>query len=287
MGIGLAIVAMLSWGIGDFLIQRSARKIGDWETLFVITAFGTLVLFPLVYRNIPQLFSEDLFGLAVLIGSGLLLTVASLCIFEAFKKGKLSILEPILSFEIPAASILAFVVLGDQISLTQVVLIATLMIGLSLLSFREKYISKSFFLEKGIVLFFVGAFLMGAGDFFLGWGARLTDPLIANFVLSFVIATISGAALVMRGQIRKTIQDIRANRASLLVMSISDNIAWVAYAFAMSLVPIAIATGLSESSIIVAVVLGLFVNRERPQLHQKLGMVIALASAITLAAITA
>ncbi len=44
VGIGLAFVAMLCWGFGDFLIQRSARKLGDWETLFVITFFGVIVL---------------------------------------------------------------------------------------------------------------------------------------------------------------------------------------------------------------------------------------------------
>ena len=33
VGIGLAFVAMLCWGFGDFLIQRSTRKVGDIEAL--------------------------------------------------------------------------------------------------------------------------------------------------------------------------------------------------------------------------------------------------------------
>jgi drug/metabolite transporter (DMT)-like permease len=43
-GIVLAIVAMLSWGFGDFLIQKNTRKIGDWDTLFFITLFGAAIL---------------------------------------------------------------------------------------------------------------------------------------------------------------------------------------------------------------------------------------------------
>jgi hypothetical protein len=35
IGVGFAFIAMLCWGVGDFLIQKSARKLGDWETLFV------------------------------------------------------------------------------------------------------------------------------------------------------------------------------------------------------------------------------------------------------------
>ena len=32
IGIALAFVAMLCWGFGDFMIQKSTRKVGDWET---------------------------------------------------------------------------------------------------------------------------------------------------------------------------------------------------------------------------------------------------------------
>jgi len=56
VGIGLAFVAMLCWGIGDFWIQKSTRKVGDSEALFFITAFGAAVLLPFVYKDIPALF---------------------------------------------------------------------------------------------------------------------------------------------------------------------------------------------------------------------------------------
>ena len=69
-------------------------------------------------------------------------------------------------------------------------------------------------------------------------------------------------------------------------MSIADKAAWVAFAFAMSLAPIAVAVALSESYIIIAVILGLFVNKEKIQFHQKCGLVLAIFAAIFLAAIT-
>jgi drug/metabolite transporter (DMT)-like permease len=45
IGIGMAFIAMLCWGVGDFLIQKSTRKLGNVETLFLITFFGAIVLF--------------------------------------------------------------------------------------------------------------------------------------------------------------------------------------------------------------------------------------------------
>ena len=55
VGIGLAFVAMLCWGFGDFLIQRSTRKVGDWGTFFVICAFGSVILLPFVWGDIPRI----------------------------------------------------------------------------------------------------------------------------------------------------------------------------------------------------------------------------------------
>ena len=286
VGIGLAFVAMLCWGFGDFLIQRSARKLGDWETLFVITFFGVIVLLPFVYKNIGSLFVGSNTNLLILVSSALVLLCAALLNFEGFKRGKISVLEPLMSFEIPAAALLAFFFLGDNISWMQIFVIIILIINLFLVSFRGRFLSKNFLLEKGVIIFLFGAILMGSADFLLGWGSRVTDPLLANFVLNVIMASVSFIFIVFRGGISKLVSDIKKNPAQVLAMSITDNVAWIAYSFAMVLVPIAIATGLSESSIIIAVLLGLFVNKEKLQRHQKIGLVGAIASAIVLAFIT-
>jgi drug/metabolite transporter (DMT)-like permease len=284
-GIGLVIVAMLSWGIGDFLIQKSSRKLGDWETLFAITAFGALILVPFVYHRLAAVFAtpRDLY---ILLGSGAFLTVAAIFQIESFKRGKMAVVEPMLPSEIPAASILAFIILGDLITTQQLWLIVALIIGLFLISFRGNVFSRRFLAEKGVFLGFFGACLMGVADFFMGWGSRTTDPVMANFVINIVMAVFSGSYLLASGRAAKTWHDIKANRGLALMMAISDNIAWLAYAFAMSIIPIAVATGLSESSCIIAVLLGLFVNKERLQRHQKAGLAIALVSAIALAFVT-
>ncbi len=286
VGIALAFVAMLSWGVADFTIQKATRKVGDWETLFIITLFGSIILLPFVYRELFSILIHPNSATLILISSGLVMTVASLLMFEGFRVGKLSVVEPLMSFEMVGASFLAFFVLGDRISLTQIVIIILLMIGLCMTSFREKRLTKNIFMEKGVFLFFSGALLMGFADFLLGWGARVSNPIIANFILSIVILLCSTLFLIAQGRFKHILTDIKINPGLLLSMSVTDNVAWLAYAFAMVTLPIAVATGLSESSIIVAVVLGFAVNREKLQRHQKIGLIIAIVSALTLAAIT-
>jgi uncharacterized membrane protein len=140
--------------------------------------------------------------------------------------------------------------------------------------------------EKGIYLGLIGAALMGFADFFLGWGSRVIDPIMANFVLDLVMAVVSMVYLFSTGRLAQVSKDLHASPVLLISMSISDNVGWVAYAFAMSIVPIAVATGLSESSVIIAVLLGLFINREKLHFHQKIGLAVAVISALVLAAIT-
>lgn len=285
-GIALAVVTMLLWGLGDFLIQKSARKLGDWETLFVITGFGTLMLIPFVWRSIPEILGDHVVIL-ILLGSALFLTLAAIFELESFKRGKMAVVETMVPFEIPAASILAFFILGDVISGLQFALIICLIIGLFLVSLKGKILTRHFLAEKGVFLGLAGAIVMGVADFLLGWGSRAIDPIAANFVLNLFMALISGGYIIYRGGMGKLGKDVMRNRGLLLVMALTDNIAWVGYAFAMTVIPIAVATGLSETSCIIAVLLGIFVNKEKLETHQKVGLFVALASAIVLAFVTA
>jgi uncharacterized membrane protein len=176
--------------------------------------------------------------------------------------------------------------LGERITLLQGLLIFSLLSGLILVSLKEKENIGKFIFEKGTVLAFLGAIFMGSANFFMGWGSRLSDPVMANFVSDVFIAIVTGLILIFTGKFRKSFKDMFENRAVLLKMSISDKVAWLAFAFAMSLAPIAVVTALSESYIIIAVILGLAINKERIHFHQKVGLIVAVLSAVMLATVT-
>jgi len=286
VGIGLAFIAMLCWGFGDFLIQRSTRKVGDWEALFFISLFGVVVLLPFVYKRLPALISSGGETLLVLGVLCFVLFFAAILDFEALRVGKLAVIEPVWSFEVPVSALLAFFILSERISWSQGALIVALLVGLALVSLRSKFELRRLLLERGTMLALFGAVMMGAANFFMGWGSRLSDPLMANFLADLFIAAVTLVVLVSTGRFRRTLRDSISNRGLLIPMSVADKVAWVAFAFALVLAPIAIATALSESYIIIAVILGLIINRERLLSHQKVGLSLATLSAIALAALT-
>ncbi|RJR31729.1 hypothetical protein C4569_01185 [Candidatus Parcubacteria bacterium] len=287
IGIGLAFAAMLCWGFGDFLIQRSTRAIGEWEALFVVGLVGTIVLSPFILAKLSQMAAKiGMTGILVIITACIVLFLAAILDFTALRVGKLAVIEPIWSIEIPVAAVFAFFILKEQLTFMQTAFILLLMLGLFLVSIRGNLGVKEFFLEKGVVIALLAGIIMGGANFFIGWGARLSDPLLINFVTDIFLVVVTGTYLFIKGRLRGLPRVIYSNRNLLLPMGVIDKIAWVAFAFAMALAPISIAVALSESYIVVAVILGLAVNREKLNNHQKFGLVLATFSAITLAVMT-
>src|SRR3990167_4921201 len=86
-GILFAFLALIFWGFGDFLIQKSTRKFGDWETLFVISIFGTIILFPFIFKDLASLFPFNR-EFWILIGVSLIILFAAILDFEALRKFK-------------------------------------------------------------------------------------------------------------------------------------------------------------------------------------------------------
>lgn len=285
-GIALSFLAMLAWGLGDFFIQRATRKVGDWEALFIITLVGTILLLPFVWKDLIHISSYG-WRLWVVLGGSALMFVIGLIDFEALREGKLAVIESIWSFEVLAAAFLAFLVLGETITSFQLLLIMSLVIGLILISFKHERLSRRALWEKGVLLGLAGGLLMGIENFLVGWGSRITDPIFMNFCIEFVIMVLTLVYLWSHGKVRIAFRDFADNKILLLNMSILDKIAWVAYAFATTLAPIAIATALSESYIVIGVILGIWINKERLVAHQKLGLGVAIASAVILAAVSA
>lgn len=284
VGVILAVVAMIGWGFGDFFIQKATRKFGDWSPLFIITIFGAIILLPFVYQDIPSLLGNSKIWILVL--ASFILFLGAILDFEALRKGKLDVVEPIWSLEIPISGLLAFIIFREQISLQQIIFILLLIAGLVLVSFKSLKFSRKLLLEKGAFLAAMAALMMGSANFLIGWGARVSDALMMNFFLNIFIAISSLAVIIYKGEIKKIIPSLKKDKGTWLGMCIFDNAAWIAFAYALVLAPIAITVALSESYIIIAVLLGMFINKEKLHSHQKAGLAIALTSAIILAVIT-
>ena len=283
MGIAFAFLALIFWGIGDFLIQRSVRKFGDWIMIFYIDLIGVIMFTPFVLKTlIPTVRKPD--DLVILLVASTVLLFAALVDFEALKNGKISVVEPIFAFEVPVTAILAYFFIQERITVPELSLILVLVVGIALVAtkswrhFRLK-------IEKGVLLAILTTIFMGTANFLFGFGGRQTDPWLINWFTSAFLALVSLIYILSKGQAGLILQDWRINKNLITQVSIYDNLAWLFFTFSILYIPIAIATGISESYIALAALLGLVFNGEKLARHQWLGLIICSIAAVILAII--
>jgi len=285
MGIAFAFLALFSWGVGDFLIQKSARKFGDWIALFYITAFAAVALFPFIYLELPAL-TIDQAGILVLFGASCVIMVAALFDFEALRVGKISVIEPIYALEVPLTASLGTFVAHEYLTAEQTILVVALLIGIFLVATRSFRHLQHIHAERGVWLAVMATIGMGVANFLFGIGARETSPLMVNWFTSTFVALVCVGYLSFTRRWGEVASDFRRNPWLIIGVSIIDNCAWIFYTIAALTIPIAVAIGISESYIALAAMFGIVLNREKLGMHQKLGLGLTVISVIMLALVT-
>lgn len=280
-GILFAIIALVSWGFGDFFIQKTARAIGSWKALFFIGIAGLAGLFPFVRENLVSLTASDLLLLGVL---GVVTVFTALFDFEALRQGKIAVVEPIIGLELPITVGLSVILAKESLTIVQFFLIGVTFAGIMLAVTAHHthwYLHKRIF-ERGVILAGIGAVGMALTNFLVGVSSQGISPLVTIWFAHSLLAVVCGVFLLSRGQIKQLSRDLLRYPGPIIGQSILDNVAWVAFAAATTMIPIAVATTISESYIALAVLLGLFVNREKLKIHQIAGVALATVGVVIL-----
>lgn len=285
MGIAFALVALLLWGLGDFLIQRSTRRFGDWIALFYVTALSLLVLTPLVVRDVGRLIAAPS-ALLLLSALSAIVLVVALLMFEALRGGKLSVIEPVLAVEIPVTAGLAAIVMGERLTAAQAIFMLLLIAGIVLVSTESIRNLRQIRFGTGVWYAVIAAAGMGLVNFLYGVGARQTSPLLVIWFTHLVIAVATFLYLLVHRRLAEIGEDFRRSPRLALSVSLVDTGAWLAYAASTLTIPIAMATGISEGYIALSALLGLLLNREKLHPHQLLGLMLSLGAVMVLAGIT-
>ncbi len=280
-----AFGAMLLWGVGDFLIQHSTRKVGNLESLAFISLIGTIGLFPFVLPELPPKNP----GLLLVIGAVTFLV--SLVNFEALRQGKLSVVEVILGIELPITALLGFVFFGEVISIAQAALILLILAGGATMAIDSfsigrgkprpcRVITK---LEKGATLAVITAVGMAAMNLVVATGSRQVSPIMAIWVPWLLMGAASLLLLWKNGRLGGLLGKGVRFRRLVIGMGIVDTLAWLFYATAVVKNGLAITTAITESYPAIALFLGVFVNREKIAKHQWFGAAVALLASVLLA----
>ena len=201
-GIALAFLALLGWGVGDFLTQRSARQAGTWRSLFFFGLFGAIVFWPVAMGQLGQIFSSAhswrFVALAIVV------TFTAVVSLEAFRLGKLAIVAPILGLELPLTVALGVIVHGEKLSAVEFFLSLVVFVGIVLATVEFEMLGQkyNFLFERGAVLGLLAAVGLALTNFLVGLSSQATSPLLTVWFTSAVLLLISSGVLVALGELR-------------------------------------------------------------------------------------
>jgi len=287
LGTIFAFLALASWTFGDFFIQKLVRVVGNLKTLIYIGTVGTIGIFPFITKELVPLFGNTT-RLFLLTFTGVIIFFAAIFDFEALKQGKLAIIEPILGMELPVTIALSVVLWGERLSLIQYLLMASAFVGIILaitIHNTHLHYHKRIF-ENGVLFAALGSVIMGLVNFLVGVSSQRTSPLMAIWFTNLIFTLCCFIYMAVKTNFGGIVRDFTKNLKITLTTSVFDNAAWIFFAFAASMIPISIATTVSESYIVFVVCLGLFLNKEKIQWHQLVGTAVTIISIIFLSAIT-
>jgi drug/metabolite transporter (DMT)-like permease len=281
-GVLAALAALVCWGVADFLIQRSTRRVGVAPTLLADALIGGVVLLPFAVGNVGEALSPGAFP--VLAGALALGLVAAPVNFLAFQRGKLSVVSPILTLELFITILLGALFLSERLSTMQLGFSVAVFVGIVLATVRS--VERGSRIEAGAFLALLGAIGLGLANILNGTGARLVGPTTAVWVVRIGFVLFVGLWLVFRGRWARSLHGMAANARLLVPMGMMDTTAWLAYGYAVTVLPIGLAVAIAQGYVALSVVLGVAYNREHLRPHQVVGVVLAIAASVTLAAIS-
>lgn len=282
-----AFLAMIFWGVGDFLVQKTVRKIGNFETLIWINLMAGIGLLPFVAKNFEVIMTPK--NLLALVAMGVIDFFFGVILLKAYDKGKLSVVDVVMIAELPFTVMFGLVALQEKLSFLQVVLILFILVGIFIMTrspkgFFERVKDFIFgqrrYFEKGVALVLLAAILSSIYNFLITINSRNIDAFTAIW-FPWVISLIM---LVIYVRYKKGFGDFwRISMGSKKVIfwtGIIDTAAWVFYALALSHKELSVTTAITESYPAISIFLAVRFNKEKITKYQYFGASMALLGSI-------
>jgi len=269
----LGLAAALGFGTADFIARHVTHRIGYVSTLFFLQTLGSigLVPFALVYERAQWQASDPWLWIIAL---GVFNLVVALALYRSLEYGVLSVVAPLTSMAPAISTVLAVVLLGERPSRTVVAGIGLVMVGVAALTRSGLPVSGPVPKDarSGLLSAFVA--LVGLGGLSIGLkvAAAAIGPMTTIVVVRFVgvvaglVGALGGVAPIVRPQ--------RGAWPQVLVLTLIDTTAFVAFATGINLGSVAIVTTLTGLYAAVTVGLAAFLlgERLRPSSYGSIGL---------------
>jgi drug/metabolite transporter (DMT)-like permease len=282
-GIALAVAAMVSWGVADFLAKKAIDQVG-YRTSIVINqtvAFVPILLIAAIFFKMP-IFTPLLAGETVL--AGVTGVIGYIFFYRGFGKGNVSVVAPITASWSVITVLLAAFLFAETLSSLQIAGVIAVFVGVFFAStnFAE--------LKKNVK---IGGWSAGATDAvvaMVAWGISyaMLKPItsaVGPVLALFLLKVIAVAALFSWTGVTKTKVSLPAKAIFLLlaVAGALDFLAYLAFNFSLSTQYVSVASAIVATAPAVTIALAYIFLKERIVRNQKLGIIAILIGLVLIA----
>ena len=277
------LLAAFGWGVSDFVAALVAKRFGVLRTAFGVHLSAVVVTTPyLLLASSFSLISTTQW--ATLTGVAVLGFVTYLSFYKALQIGPIAIVSPIVGAYAMIVILLAVVVAGERLSGIQIVAASASIGGVVLTSLNLRSLkSRKGLIGKGALFGLVAMIGLGLSQYSIGILSRDIGWFLPIYVSRlFTFAMLAPASLIWR--------QLPWQRLTVLLgvgvafAGITETAGLFAFSRGTEIGVISIVAAASTIYPILPVLGGLLIFRERLSPNQWLGLVIAMAGLLILAA---
>jgi drug/metabolite transporter (DMT)-like permease len=267
-GFVLGTLSAIAWGLADVLVNYLGRRGGFFKTLLLSQIFGValLVVVALALDDLPGPSTVQLLALVAL---GPVAVAAYAGFYRALELGPIAIVSPIASSNGAVVVLLAVLVLGESLTVTQA-LGCLLVLGFIVLAAREPK-AEARDGSNGIRLALIASIAFGGYLFVLatmsddlGW---LVPILIARSVTVAIVSAVAVARPPPSPGALGRLGVLGCVGAGLL-----DATGYLVYNRGAEIGEVAITSAAASAYPVIPILVGLFALRERIAWHQLVGV---------------
>jgi len=286
LSIAFGLIAALCWGTSDFAAKISSEKIGALRTALFLQYVGGLILVLVVAQDIPRVWQFPT-ATYLTLGLGAINAAAAYSLFKGFEVGQLSIISPIASSYPALTTVLAVMLLNEQMSETRFAAILAILVGIVLVSVQRRdpktLDRKRLAVGVGyaIVAFLALGFTFFALKFVVGeLGAFL--PVLLVRLMSAIILT-GVVVLTPKARPRGTFPRYFV---LIVVIGIVDTLGNITYNLGILGGAVSVVSTISGLFSAITVLLAFVVLKERLVVHQTVGLLAILVGVSIIAYVT-
>lgn len=288
-----SFLAMVCWGVGDFFIQRTVKKLGDFNSLLWINFIGGLALTPFIIKDLPLIFTGK--NLLSLIIMSIIQLAYGMFLFKAYDRGKLSVVEVVMIGELPVTIILGLIFFGERLSWLQILIVLIIISGIFFISktrgtwwdrVKEFFSGRRFIWEKGIVFSILAVLFSAAYNFFTAFNSREISAFTAVWFPWLLSSLILLVYAINKQGWKLFVRESGSAWNLILITGIMDTLGWLFYALALIKEELSIITAIVAGYAVIAMVLGIRFNKEKIGAWQYFGASLILGGAVVMCFLT-